>query len=301
MTGRRWVSLTITTVAFVACILAAIAYMIDPYGVWRSPAGRKLPMYSGSVRRTKLLMSKRYVPTNFDALIIGPSASANWNLPTVAGYRVYNESMEGANAAETQMVLNEALVRGHYKLTVFILAPILTSSHGVSDGLDQVGTSQAMWSIDLFGQEIFFVLHALHIGSGHVEVTAEGNAIFRKPKQMQPVARDASDFQIDPIALADYRTMIQNMQSRGAAIVYVIPPNYEPCSLLNAPRQNAYIEAVRAQLPPAPVVDLNGPEFKSLRSDSNNFSDCDHLEPAGADGVAKILEGRIPQAIARNQ
>jgi hypothetical protein len=298
MTGRRWVILTITTIVIVVCIVFSIAWGVDPYGVWRSSAGRRLPVYTGSVRRSKFLMSKRYVPDNFNALILGPSSSANWNLLNVVGYRLYNESAEGANATEVRTIVDEALIAGHYNLAILILSPTMTAGHGISDGVDQVGTAQAIASIDLLSQEVIYGLRALHPGAGHVDVTAEGNSIFRKPKQMDPVQHDAADYRIDPVAVKDYHDVIQSLQRHGAAIVYVVPPNYEPCQLLNFPRLNPYLETVRAQLPSGPLINLNGPEYASLRSDSNNFSDCDHLEPLGADKVAEILDKRIPEAIA---
>lgn len=298
MTGRRWIILTITTVSIAVGVVAAIAFALDPYGVWRDPTGRKLAIYFEE-RKAKYLMSRQYVPANFDGLIVGASSSANWDVPTLAGVRMFNESIVGANAAEEQIVVNQALSRGHFKLAVFILSPIMTSHHDVKEGLDHVRVAEAIGSFHLFVHEAALGLLAAHVRFSKSNTAPDGQLFFRNPKDLRiPKSFDDTSFSIDPVAVEQYRGMIQSLRNNGAAIVYVVSPMYEPCYRLRKTRLLAYMQTIRPLLPPAPVIDLDGPEYSPLRSDPENYFDCYHLEPEGTMKVVALLDTLVPQAIA---
>ncbi|MGC1294606.1 MAG: hypothetical protein WA869_06160 [Alloacidobacterium sp.] len=298
MTGRRWIILTIATVSISVGVVAAIAFALDPYGVWRDPTGRKLAIYFEQ-RKAKRLMSRRYVPANFNGLIVGPSVSANWDVPTLAGARMFNESLDGANAAEEQIVVNQALSRGHFKLAVIILNPNMTSSHDVKEGLDNVRVTEAIGSFHLFVHEAAIVLLAAHVRFRKSNAAPDGQDIFTNSKDLSiPKSSGDEAFPIDPVALEQYRGMVQSLRNNGAAIVYVVSPTYEPCYRLAKTRLLAYIQTIRPLLPPAPVIDLDSPEYSPLRSDPENYFDCYHLEPQGTVKVVALLDTLVPQAIA---
>ena len=98
--------------------------------------------------------------------------------------------------------------------------------------------------------------------------------------------------------LEDFRSMVQAVRDRGARIVYVVPPLYEPLYEVNRASYAAYLDTIRRALPPAPVIDFDGPEYASLRSDPDNFRDCFHLNPTGAATFTALLEKLVPEAIA---
>src|SRR5207248_1636563 len=91
MTARRWLLLTFSIPGLAVAVTAALAWAVDPYGVLRDPTGRRLSVFLFE-RKARFLMSRRYVPANFDGLLIGPSSSANWDVPNLAGVRIYNLS-----------------------------------------------------------------------------------------------------------------------------------------------------------------------------------------------------------------
>jgi hypothetical protein len=296
MSGRLWIFLTITTIVVIVGIASAVAYMVDPYGIFRDPAGRKLAIYF-SPRKAKFFMNKRYVPANFDGLIVGPSGSANWGVPVLAGERIYNDSLDGANAVEERIVVDQALRQGHFKLAVFILTPAMTRNHEVRDGLNSTRATEAIGSIHVFVHEAVLSLMAAHLRTGKVYATADGQFLWNKPQRLEPEHLDPAFFQIDPIALKNYRAMIQSLQGMGATIVYVVPPFYEPCYQLDKSSLETYLKTIRADLPAAPVIDFDSLEYSNLRNDSNNFFDCAHVGPEGSEKVAALLDNLVPQAI----
>jgi hypothetical protein len=263
----------------------------------RDPAGRKLSAYFLE-RKAKFFMNKRYVPTNFDGLIVGPSSSANWDVPALAGVRIYNESLPGGNAAEEKIFVDQALRTGHYKLAVFILAPPVTSKHDLNDGLDTTTNPEIFASFHLLFHEAAYALHAAHIRFWKSNAAADGQLEFTYRKNLRVVPLPRGDYHLDPIALEDYRSMVQSLRSQGAVIVYVIPPMYEPMYQFNKTDIQAYLEFIRKFLPPAPVIDFDGPAYTDLRSNPDNFIDCCHLEPQAASTVSALLEKLVPEAIS---
>jgi hypothetical protein len=299
MSGRRWVVLTIATILAVAGVDIAAAYIVDPYGVWRNPVGRQLPVaVITNGRKAKFLMSKRYIPANFNGLILGASAVANWNVSTLAGTRIYNLSIDGGDAVEQKLVLDQALDRGHYRLAVLALAPVNTNSHEVKGGLGETTTAEALASFHLCIQEAAYALRAAHHGAGYVDIAPNGHYNFQKRKNLEPIELGPTFFQIDPVALKQYRAMISALQNQGAVIVYVVPPLYEPFYQLHRSEYQAYFKTILPLLPSAPVIDFQDPEYTALRSDPDNFFDVQHTESQGADKFSALLGELVPKAIA---
>jgi len=298
MSGRRWIILTIGTFAALAAVIAGIGYAIDPYGVLRNPTGRRLGIYF-SERKAKFLMSKRYVPANFDGLIVGPSSSANWNISTLAGVRMYNESLPGGDAAEEQIEVDQALVRGHFKLALLMISPTMTSTHEVSDGLDTVTTSEAIASIHAFVHEAAYLMIASHHALRKSGVAPNGQVEepYTKGFNVEPLPH--TFFNLDPIAVNQYRALVQSLQREQVKVIYVVPPVYDPLYALNKGAFDGYVKSILHLLPAAPVINFQAPEFAALRSDPHNFIDCYHMDRPGTAQVQAVLEDQIPRVLAR--
>jgi hypothetical protein len=297
MTARLWIFTTFSTIAAVVGASAAIAYAVDPYGILRDPKGRDLIVYFFELK-AKYLVNERYVPANFDGLIIGPSSSANWDVPSLAGARIYNESIPGGNAAEEQMLVDRALDKGHFKMAVFILEPSMTANHDINEGVAATKNVEAFGSFHLFAHEAAFALHAAHIKFNKSDSSPNGKLVLNYAKRIQAAKLGAGQFNIDREGLNDYRDLIESLQAKGATIVYVAPPVYEPQYKLNEAAYKTYLDTIRMYLPPGPIINLNGPEYTAFRSNPDNYIDCWHLEPQGASTVAALLEKLVPQAIS---
>jgi hypothetical protein len=296
MTDRRWILLTIASVVTVVGIVAAIAYGIDPYGVLRDPTGRKLVIYY-SERKAKLLMNVRYVPTDFDGLFLGESQTVNWHLPTLAGVKIYNESLQGGCASEERFLVNRALGKGHFKLAIFTLGPPMTAQHSFMDGLDTVKTSEAIWSIHAFANETADILAPLHLQSHRSNTFPDGTIPIVARRGIYVRVLDASYFHFDPTALDDYRGMVQDLRDRGSTVVYLIPPIYRQLYDLNKASYEIYKRTLLQQLPRGSVIDFNASEYATLTSDPNNYFDCFHLTSKGAATFSTLLGKLVPDAM----
>jgi hypothetical protein len=219
-------------------------------------------------------------------------------VPSLAGARIYNESIPGGNAAEEQMLVDRALDKGHFKMAVFILEPSMTANHDINEGVAATKNVEAFGSFHLFAHEAAFALHAAHIKFNKSDSSPNGKLVLNYAKRIQAAKLGAGQFNIDREGLNDYRDLIESLQAKGATIVYVAPPVYEPQYKLNEAAYKTYLDTIRMYLPPGPIINLNGPEYTAFRSNPDNYIDCWHLEPQGASTVAALLEKLVPQAIS---
>jgi hypothetical protein len=308
MTGRRWISLTFGTLVTVLAIVTSVCYAVDPCGVLRDPTGRKLAIYFAD-RKAKFLMNKRYVPTNFQGLFTGASSTGNWDIPSLGHTTIYNESLAGANASEEEYVVDQALTTGRFELAIITLSPAMAHAHQMEDGLDTVTSLEAVGSIHALVNSAAHVLAALRIKFPRSDAAPDGQTPYfeRSGRDSHThVDRLASDvkvldpsyFALDSAELQHLRAMTIALRGRGARIVYVVPPVYGPLYELNKSGFAASLGTMRQQLPNAPLIDLNGPEFASLTNDRDLFFDGYHLQPDGTVKFYSILRRLVPAALA---
>ena len=296
MTSRTWILRTAAASAIVLCFNFAVAYLLDPYGVLKDTHCRELRVVF-SARKAKFLLSKHYVPANYDSLIIGPSSSENWDPTGIAGVKIYNESVLGSNIVEQKRIVDQALPSSRFKLALCILYPTMTSNHVINDGLDSVTSAEALGSIHLYVHEAVLILTALHLPAGRISAPDGATPLKPLPPNFNIVQFDASYFHIDPVAVDSYIAMLVSLRGRGARIVYIIPPVYEPCRTLNTAAFSDYKQSMQRLLPVAPIIDLNGPDFESFRSDASNYLDCFHLTADGAAKVDRYLNQQVPAVL----
>jgi len=152
MSASLWLAMTLGLIALLIGLHILLAWRLDLFGIYRDPRGRAL-ITSEHERKAKYLLNQAYVPANFDALIIGASASVNWHSNYFTGYRFYNESIEGGDASEERRLVDQALPQGHFKVALVALTPRVTALHILQDGFDQVTRTEVLGSISSLGVE----------------------------------------------------------------------------------------------------------------------------------------------------
>lgn len=298
MNSRRWLLMTLLSVAALVGANLLLSYVLDVYGLLRDPHGRKLatsvfhaPMTDDRI--FKYMLNQRYVATNFDGVLIGSSSSENWDTDLIHGFRIYNESLVGGSASEEKILVDQLPATAHLHVAICALSPFIFSKHDLKHGLGQVTRREALGSLNSLGEEAAKVIADLR----HQQSTYFPNGSHTFPSG-EPIKKGAHEelgakyFEIDPQAMADYRSLIQILQAHGAKIVYVVPPIYLPLYGGRTEFQRS-LERIQAQLPPGPVINFTDPEYAAFYSDSKNFSDGFHLSPNGAIEISKILNERL--------
>ena len=282
MTARNWLGSILCTVAAAFLFLEAAAWAVDPYGVWRDPAGRQLQPW-GSDRKSKFFLSMRYIPANFDGLVLGASESLNWTFNDPNGLKLYIESMGGANAVEEYLISRQTLNRQHFKVVILVLASAMTKTGEVHEGLGSTQIVEAAISIRALINEVTTAASLLdprlrmspfapdgHSGSAH-------NVLFH-------FSRD--QFKIDDRALQSLQATVAALRARGVLVIYVVPPIYQTCYDETRSEEDAYLADIIHALPSAPVMNFLSPSFAVLRADQANFFDCVHPTAVGSTRIS---------------
>ena len=289
----RWLFWTLALLGLTIGAELALAWRLDVFGVLRDPAGRAL-ITSSHERQAKYLLNEAYVPANFDALIVGASASVNWRPQRLTGYRFYDESLEGGNATEQRKLVEQALTRGHFKVALVGIFPRITGSHELQDGLDQANRAEALGSLAAFNIDMEMLVDRLR----HRAPVFYPDGSHEMPSTTPEPPKVKMNMKQDPQAIEDYRALVEELEDHGVRVIYVVYPVYSPAYDFNHDALLAYRRSFAATLPPAPIIDLNNPEYQAFRDDSGNYIDEIHLSRTGADRLTDILNTRMHELLA---
>ena len=294
MSGRSWLATTLGFVALVVGLNLLLAWRMDIFGLLRNPKGRQLSN-SRHERKAKYLLNFKYVPENFDALVIGASSQANWRLDGLSKYHFYNESMLGADGTEERMLVEKALETGNFKLALVGISRGVTDRSDLQDGLDQVDPQEALGSFYSYVMMLDRLHdHLLHRPSGFYP---DGSWEF-PPHKLEPIdpSKRYKVTRMDPVAVNNYRTLINELVAHNIRIIYVISPHYgldiDGSRQILAQYAHDFLEI----MPPAPVIDFNDDRYASLRN-GDNMMDEDHLNEHGAEVFSKLVVERMHEVL----
>jgi hypothetical protein len=298
MRPRYWLLTTISTVLIAAATIAAVNVAVDIYGLYRPSRGRRLPVL-GDARVAKYLLSMRYVPENFNAMLTGASVSANWDVTTIEKLRVYNGSLDGGNIVEEKSVIEAALERPGISVVFLLVHPALTYSH-------EFRTVEMKPSLKLsaFGSSSLWAAYKdmANIRLGRIPRTFDyaGNETFLNARSEMNVHMkqmwNAPDFTLDPPALQAYRDLVANLRAHGVQIVFIVPPTSEQLLQTKRAPLERYLQRMRSEIGTGDLwIDFLSPEHEALCRNRANFSDGVHLT---SDGARQVV-ARINTAVNR--
>ncbi len=302
MKMKRWLATTIALIFGCASAFVGANYWLDPYCIFRCRPDRLIPVATNE-RTTKYLFGFNYIPRNFDGILIGSSISGNWNTARIRGYKVYNASLSGGNAAEGALILNNVLNRGKMRLAIFIAHPAMGDGHEPKSGSMN---SQEYWgslgSIPLLQDYAARILRIVGrhrdecdgygvydispLLAAHAVVVPQEKVLNIFGGQVN-MAASAPDF-VDEIAFRQYEELIAHARRTGAAIMAVVPPGRSRPG--KEEKRNAYTERLLADLMPEDLIlDMNSSEFDSLRQNPGSFWDGLHLTDSAADEAIETI------------
>jgi hypothetical protein len=294
MTHRRWLTAALCLLGAGTALVCAFNYVVDPFGVFRDTHGRSLSVYENE-RTAKYLLNEKYVPQNFDALLIGSSISANWQTSKIEGAHVYNESIDGGNAAEEQSLVEQALPTGHFKYALILISPFLTRSHQFNEGgMGRPTRREALGSINVLREEMNGLLVLTHHQPR--EFYPDGSKDLHTPKTSAG-AFPVDAFTIDPEGLADYKQLIAELRNQNAIIIFVQPPLYQPMYESVRGYIDRYLLETGLSAPGDLMIDFNGPAYNAFRSTSANFDDGIHLSHDGAQQLSAQLNNEVQKLV----
>lgn len=295
MTSRRFIALFFAALISAAGIIILLNAYVDSYGLFR-PAGNRVLLIYGEERIAKYLHSFRYVPENFDGVLLGSSVSSIFETSELNGYRVYNASIQGGNIADLKPIADNIFRKGNLKLTLICVHRYITNDH---DNKTDFITPKQYWgalgSPQLMNSYLSRLATRLGLterrydeyGSLHPGAEPDAETVRRRIDRTVMGIKSGTErignYHIDPIALDGLREVIALARSHSQEFVIFYPPLPAPIRKVCWDDYSNYKKTIDGLLAPEDVVvDFNGPEYTDLQDNLHNFTDGVHLSRAGS-------------------
>ena len=305
MSPQKWVLTTLAVVVGTSGLAISLNLALDIYGIFRDTHRRHLVVY-GDARVAKYLLSTKYVPENFNAVLVGTSVSANWEVSRLGPLHVYNESLNGGNIVEEKAIVDRALQRPGIAIAFMVVQPYLTRSHDFStvrispDLVYSAVGSENLWNA-------YEDILRIRLLGHHREFDAAGTEnfqIFRHDlnPDLTDMLRPGTDFSVDPTALAAYREVVAELRAHHAQLVFIVPPIYQ--DLLDRKRGafEKYSQLILSETGGMdPWIDFNSARYAALRQNRENFGDGVHLVPGAANRVVGALRTEIQSLLVQGR
>jgi hypothetical protein len=310
MTNKKFLfSYIFISLAVVALIIGVNCY-IDIYGLFRGKKDRNIYI---NERTTKYLFSLRYIPENFEGVILGPSLSANLNPEAIKEYKIYNASIMGVNISELNILIDNIVKKGHMKFAIVCLGPYLTKDHGKkAASIDPKEYYGALGSTNLLRTYLLYFVRKYNLAPGryaqHIYNT-EGWDNFELEMPNPPskeiidkraAARLFDSTKVDSIALLDLNSALQTLRKNNIKVIGYFSPVPYKLYQLNKPNYLVYENKMKQLFNDSDILlNLNDEKYKAVNSDYNSFIDHGHLSANGQAFVLSVLDSTLNATFKR--
>jgi hypothetical protein len=308
MSSGAFLKLTIGMVLGLAGFIVLVNITFDIYGLFRNVAGRELPVYHNE-RVSKYLLSYRYIPKNYNTIIIGTSLSANLDLspylkatPRIA----YNASVMGANVSELTPILKKCL-EGGVKNVILCVSPYMIKNAGEKEVelnkklyYSAFASKNLLETYTVAGLRYFNVLPRKYPrgqidknGVNRFESLFAGAPVERKIDLVLEKERN-KDFAFDEKAMEELHQLFRLLDDNK--VHYLIYFHPVPSKFYDGKRTHyrSFEGKVRALLSDSSrLVNFNSSEYSWFTGNNKNYIDHGHLSPQGASTLSKKLSDQL--------
>jgi hypothetical protein len=287
---RQWLLRTFLLTTVLSCAFVWTAVRTDFLGLH----GRNDVRIHAIPRFSVYLMAYRFIPDNFNALLLGNSQAAVVDTSKIHNYKVFNAAELWGTMTEERTLGEQVLQHGHLKMAVLLLVPDLLSSHATRSAYM---TPHDYWSSFGSIQTLLIDYQAAKEALGHPgEKTFDFDGRNRFPLYYGPPSRFNPDqLFIDPVEVRDLAALITHLHSKGVKVYVMFAPMYQAKWDAQHEELLAWQSKVTADLPPGESELIELPEHvkNTLQSNRANFPDYTHLSPSGSDMLAEAIDGII--------
>ncbi len=293
MKAGGWIAGMLGCSVLGCALVLGSSYAMDIFGIFHDPTGKKLQVEHNE-RTAKFFLNERYVPANFDALLVGGSSTSNWRMSALDFARFYNESLYGSNTVEEKRLVDEALRRGTFRYAICVINPYMLQSHEFNEGSGVPPRREALGSVNLLREEFYHLLRLRH-GGGSPFTPDGGQAMPRTTGIVDPYL--TYTFRYDPIALEAFRQMLDELRARGTKIIFLQTPVYEPIYQKHKAQFDRFYGAFPLRHADEPLIDFNAPQYAGFRDDAGRWVDPPHLNGESAERMSVELNRAIHAAL----
>ncbi len=287
----------ITTVLLLASIVAS-NYYLDFYGIYGDSKGRELRIYTDD-RLSKYLLSLNYIPSNFDGLLIGSSATESYDLTKVDNFRVYNVSFSAANATEQKIIADNVFSVAPMKIVIFSMNPILTFRHGtLTNSMLPREKWRALFSTQALTTQAAALIYSLFGKWSTTDAWGKKRLpIDSNPENQWPNLNFSVYLRTNEDAFDEYENLIKTARLQGARVIGFNPPMYSKKYQLGKDLYDSYTRrASSIFMPNEKIIDFMASKYDAYNNNSLYFTDGYHLSNVGVEFFSSELVKAINES-----
>jgi len=297
MTSKKFIFTTFTIFFLITLTIVGTNYYFDDFGLFRSHSERRI---WAREKTSKYLMSYKYIPENFDAVLVGSSVSANMDTRKLSSYKVYNLSMNSGNITELKYPLDVLIESGKIKAVIFCLYDYTTKDSGVKGNQlsekEYWGSLYSTIPFDVLKNKIKYKLlnredvfkesdngfNNFNIIKRYIRFEDIITTYMKKPK---------TDMKIDNIAFEEFRYVVNNLHKKNVKIYGYFYPIYK--DWFEIYEKNGSWKVYKTKISSVfkdkdMIIDMNTKEFDNISRSKNCYIDG-HLSDEGAAEVLKVI------------
>jgi hypothetical protein len=289
----------IMTVLLLASIVAS-NYYLDFYGIYGDSKGRELRIYTND-RLSKYLLSFNYIPSNFDGLLIGSSATESYDLTKIDNVRIYNVAVSAGTATEQKIIADNVFSVAPMKIVIFSMNPYLTHRHGtLTNSMLPREKWRALFSTQALITQAGALIYSL-FGKGKWSTTdAWGKKrlpIDSNPENKWPNLNFSVYLRTNEDAFDEYENLIKTARLQGARVIGFNPPMYSKKYQLGKDLYDSYIRrASSIFMPNEQIIDFMASKYDTYNNNSLYFTDGYHLSSVGVEFFSSELVKAINES-----
>ncbi|MDY0016268.1 MAG: hypothetical protein RBS89_00330 [Candidatus Delongbacteria bacterium] len=297
------------TSAFIYLVLffatVTINYYLDDFGLFRSHSERRI---WAREKTSKYLMSYKYIPDNFDAVLVGSSVSANLDTRKITSYKMYNLSMNSGNITELKYPLEVLAESGKIKAVVFCLYDYTTKNSGVKgnqiDKKEYWGSLFSDIPFDVLKYKIKFnylnimpdIFKSSENGFQNFNLT-KTNIVFAEINKTY-MSNPRKQISIDSTAFEEFGQIVDLLHRKNIKIYGYYYPIYKEWFKIfeNNGEWEKYKRKMSDVFDPERdiIFDLNDSLYNYISCSKESYTDG-HLSDKGTEEVLKVIEKYISE------
>jgi hypothetical protein len=290
MTPRRFFLSSLILTLLLAASIVGANVLVDTYGYFRGAGNRRVRMYYNE-RLEKNLLSRRYVPENFNGLLIGASTSFNIDTARFLPLRIYNLSILAGTITEVKWLVDNYLEVRQPRLVIISMYPYMLRERGMKTAyLSERAVLGALGSLDILKR---YAIAAWQDLSGEEPYNDFGYHEYEDPpreRSLELIREKAQDpdfpdteLAVDLFAWMEYLELVRELERSGARIILYLHPIPRPVYEAHHAFFDRFASLVTKALPEGSItVDFNTEAHRDLTGDLENFQDEVHLSGKGS-------------------
>lgn len=285
----------ISLIYSISIILTFVSFNIymDEYGLFGEVKGQMKKIWYNE-RTSKYLLSYKYIPENFEGILIGSSVSDNLDTKKILGFKVYNASINGGNISELKPIVQNVVEKGNLRFIIICLYPYLTKNHGLKTSYIN---PQEYWGA-LGSKEIlkmYIAKSLIRLGLVHDKFNDYGYHNFNLDTERKAVAAKIKNKDveyIDNVAYAELSQLIDSAKKKRIKILGFYYPYY--IENFNEKCFKTYKDKIDRLFEDNDFIwDMNTDEYLNFRSNLSNYYDKGHFSLAGAHFIIKDINNKL--------